>query len=64
MPNSSDRLEAAIERFCAHLSAENKAAGTVTAYRRDLRLVACVVNGHLKVHHYGHLKVHHFKSGF
>ena len=42
MPNSSDRLEAAIERFCAHLSAENKAAGTVTAYRRDLRLVACV----------------------
>ena len=42
MPNSSDRLEAAIERFCAHLSAESKAAGTVTAYRRDLRLVACV----------------------
>ena len=24
----------------------------------------CLVNGHLKVHHYGHLKVHHFKSGF
>ena len=24
----------------------------------------CIVNGHLKVHHYGHLKVHHFKSGF
>ena len=42
MPNSSERLEAAIERFCAHLSAENKTAGTVTAYRRDLRLVARV----------------------
>ncbi len=42
MPNSSERLDAAIERFCAHLAAENKAQGTLTAYRRDLRLVARV----------------------
>lgn len=42
MPNSSERLEAAIERFCAHMAAENKAQGTLTAYRRDLRLVARV----------------------
>jgi integrase/recombinase XerC len=42
MPNSSERLEAAIERFCAHMAAENKAQGTLTAYRRDLQLVARV----------------------
>ena len=29
MPNSSERLEAAIERFCAHMAAENKAQGTI-----------------------------------
>ncbi len=42
MPNSSDPLGGAIERFCGHLLAENKAAGTVGAYRRDLRLMAGV----------------------
>ena len=34
--------EAAIAAFCAHLSAEGRAEGTIAAYGRDLRLVARV----------------------
>ena len=42
-PSGDEGLEATIERFCVHLSAANKAPGTISAYRRDLRLVTCVI---------------------
>ncbi len=40
---NSNKLNTVIERFCDHLKAEKKAKGTLTAYRRDLQLVARVV---------------------
>jgi len=36
----SDWLDAAMENFCIHLIAEKKSEGTISAYRRDLQLMA------------------------
>ncbi len=41
-PQTELTAEAAIAAFCAHLSAESRAEGTIAAYKRDLCLVARV----------------------
>ena len=41
-PDLSTTLDQAIEQFCVRLAADNRAAGTISAYRRDLLLVARV----------------------
>jgi len=44
----TNNLDAVIERFCVHLSAENKSVSTLNAYRRDLLLVARVAESFIK----------------
>lgn len=44
MPNSSNSLMVLLDDFCRHLQASSHSAGTISAYKRDLKRIISVLN--------------------